>query len=89
MNFKSKKTILPLYFCLLSALLFPGLSQAELGGSGDKAAGQAAEQRAAKERKLAKKKQEAEAKKAAEGQPAQPAEIPTPAEGQAEKPAAQ
>lgn len=90
MNFKSKKIILPLYFCLLSALLFPALSYAELGSSGSKAAGEAAEQRAAKERKKEKKKLEAEANKGTEAQQAQPAETPTPAEGQPEvKPAAE
>ncbi len=87
LSFKSKKTILPLYFCVLTALLFPTLSQAELGGSGDVAAGQAAEQRAIKAKKDEKKKQEAEAKKAAEAQQGQPAETQNPAEGQQEKPA--
>ena len=87
LNFKSKKIILTLYFCVLSALLFPAITQAELGGSGSKAANEAAEQRAARERKLEKKKQAAEAKKSAE---AQPAETQTPAEGQQQdKPAAQ
>jgi cell division protein FtsB len=90
LNFKSKKIILPLYFCLLSALLFPAVTQAELGGSGSTAARDAAAQKEAKERKLEKKKQEAEAKKSAETQQGQPAETQTPAEGQQQdKPAAQ
>lgn len=87
-NFKSKKMILPLYFCVLSALLSPALTQAELGGSGSTAARDVAAQKAAKELKLEKKKHAAEAKKTAEGQQAQPAETQQPAEGQQEKPAA-
>ncbi len=87
---KSKKFTLPLYFCLLSALLSPALTQAELGGSGGKAARDAAEQRAAREQKLEKRKHDAEAKKAAEAQQEQPAVTQTPAEGQQQdKPAAQ
>lgn len=62
LNFKSKKIILPLYFCVLSALLFPALTQAELGGSGGKASNEAAEQRAVKAQKAEKRKKEAEAK---------------------------
>ncbi|MEQ1544460.1 hypothetical protein [Methyloglobulus sp.] len=90
LNFRSKKIILPLYFCALSALLFPALTQAELGGSGSKAANEATEQRAVKERKLENRKKEAEAKKAAEAQQGQPAETQTPPEGQQQdKPAAQ
>lgn len=88
-NFKSKKITLPLYFCVLSALLSPVLAQAELGGSGGLAADQAAEQRAAKEKKLEQKKKAAEAKKAGEVHHGQPAETQTPTEGQQEKPAAQ
>jgi hypothetical protein len=88
LHFKSKKMILPLYFCLLSALLSPALTQAELGGSGSTAARDVAAQRAAKEIKLEKKKKDAEAKKAAEAQQGQPAETQQPAEGQQEKPAA-
>jgi hypothetical protein len=89
LQIKSKKITLPLYVCLLSALLSPVLAQAELGGSGGKAARDAAEQRAAREEKAEKRKHEAEAKKAAEAQQGQPAETQTPAEGQQEKPAAQ
>ncbi len=89
LNFKSKKITLPLYFCVLVALLSPVIAQAELGASGGTAARDAAAQRAAKERKLEKNKQEAEAKKAAEDQQAQPAVVEQPAEGQPEKPAAQ
>ena len=90
LNFKSKKFILPLYFCVLSALLFPAITHAELGGSGSKAASDAAEQRATQERRHEKKKKEAEAKKSAESQQGQPAETPTPAEGQPQdKPAAE
>lgn len=82
------KKILPLYICLLLALLTPPLAQAELGGSGSTAARDVAAQREAKERKLAEKKRKAEeAKKGAE---AQPAETQAPTEGQPqEKPAAQ
>jgi hypothetical protein len=91
LHFKSKKITLPLYFCMVSALLSPPLAQAEggLGGSGRIAAGQAEEQRAAKERKLEKKRQAAEAKKAAEAQQGQPAESQQPAAEQKETPAAQ
>jgi hypothetical protein len=94
LNFKSKKVLLPLYFCVVSALLFPTLTQAELGGSGSTAARDVAAQRAAqeavKERKLENRKKEAEAKKAAEAQQGQPAETQTPPEGQQQdKPAAQ
>ncbi|ESS71958.1 hypothetical protein MGMO_81c00040 [Methyloglobulus morosus KoM1] len=89
LHFKSKKIILPLYFCALSALLFPALTQAELGSSGSKAANQAAEQRAVKAEKAEKRKQEAEAKKAAEAQPGKPAEVQAPAAGQQESPTPQ
>jgi hypothetical protein len=90
LQIKSKKIILPLYLCLLSALLTPTLAQAELGGSGGKAARDAAEQRAARAEKLEKKKQQAEAKKSGEAQQEQSGETPTPpAEGQQEKPAVQ
>lgn len=88
-NFKSKKMILPLYFCVLSALLSPALTQAELGGSGSTAARDVAAQRAAKAEKAEKRKHEAEAKKAAEAQQGQPTEVQQPSEGQQEKPAAQ
>lgn len=87
MNFKSKKFTLPLYFCLLSALLSPALTQAELGGSGSTAARDAAAQKAAKEMKLEKKRKAAEDKKAAESQQEQPAQSQQPVEGQKEKPA--
>jgi hypothetical protein len=86
-NFKSKKVTLPLYLCLLTALLSPAIAQAELGGSGGTAARDAAEQRAAKERKLEKKKKEAEAKNAADSQQGQPVETQQPAESQQEIPA--
>jgi uncharacterized MAPEG superfamily protein len=87
---KSKKILLPLAICVLSALLAPALAQAELGGSGNTAARDIAAQREAQERKLEKKRQKAEeAKKAAEGQQGQPAETQAPAEGQSEKPAAE
>lgn len=89
LRFKSKKITLPLSICVLTALLSPALAQAELGGSGGKAARDAAEQRAVREEKIEKRKQEAEAKKAAESQQAQPAEAQTPTEGQPEKPAVQ
>ncbi|MEQ1559767.1 MAG: hypothetical protein ABL933_12615 [Methyloglobulus sp.] len=89
LHFKSKKMIVPLWFCLLSALLVPTLAQAELGGSGGLAASQAAEQRAATERKLENRKKEAEAKKAAEAQKGKPAETEQPAAVQQEKPAVQ
>jgi hypothetical protein len=89
LRFKSKKITLPLSICLLTALLSPALAQAELGGSGGKAARDAAEQRAVREEKIEKRKQEAEAKKAAESQQAQPVEAQTPTEGQQEKPAVQ
>ncbi len=89
-KFKSKKMILPLCFCVLSALLIPALVHAELGGSGNTAARDIAAQREAQERKLEKKRLKAEeAKKAAEAQQGQPAETQQPVEGQAEKPAAQ
>ena len=88
-NFKSKKMILPLCFCILSALLTPALVHAELGGSGNTAARDIAAQREAQERKLEKKKHAAEAKKAAEAQQGQPAETQQPVETQPEKPAAQ
>jgi hypothetical protein len=89
LTIKSKKNILPLYFCVLSTLLFPAVTHAELGGSGSKAAMEAAEQRAAKERKLEKKKLEAEAKKNSGAQQTPPAEVQIPAGGQPEKPAVQ
>lgn len=89
LRFKSKKITLPLTICLLAALLTPALAQAELGGSGGKAARDAAEQRAVREEKIEKRKQEAEAKKAAESQQAQPVEAQTPTEGTQERPAAQ
>lgn len=90
LNFKSKKIMLLLYFCALVTLILPSLSQAELGGSGSKAANEAAEQRATREKKLEKRKQEAEAKKAAEAQLGQPAQTETPPEGQQQdKPATQ
>lgn len=89
LHFKSKKIILPLCFCVLSALLFPALTQAELGGSGSKAANQAAEQRAVKAEKAEKRKQEAEAKKAAEAQQGKPAETQAPVAGQQESPTPQ
>jgi hypothetical protein len=56
LNFRSKKIILPLYFCVLAALLFPALTQAEFGGSGSKAANEATEQRAVKESLRTEKK---------------------------------
>ncbi|MEQ1560157.1 MAG: hypothetical protein ABL933_14640 [Methyloglobulus sp.] len=84
-NFKSKKMLMPLFFGVVSVLLAPTLAQAELGGSGSKAANEAAEQRAARERKVEKKKHDAEAKKAAEGQPT---ETQTPAVEPKEEPAA-
>jgi hypothetical protein len=89
LHFKSKKMILPLYFCVLSALLSPALTQAELGGSGGTAARDVAAQRAVKAEKAEKRKKEAEAKKAAEAQQGKPVETQTPAEGQQEKPVAQ
>lgn len=85
---KSKKIALPLFFCVLSGLLFPGITYAELGSSGGLAADQAAEQRAAKAKKLEKKKLDAETKKAAESQQGEaPATQPT--EAQQEKPPVQ
>jgi hypothetical protein len=90
LQIKSKKITLPLYLCLLSALLSPALAQAELGGSGGKAARDAAEQRAARAEKLEKKKHQSEAKKSGEAQQEQPGETQTPpAEGQQEKPTVQ
>ncbi len=88
-TFKSKKMLLTLAFCVVSALLVPAIAQAELGGSGSTAARDVAAQRAAKERKLEKKKQEAEAKKAAEAHGGQPAETQTPAVEPKAEPAAQ
>ena len=88
-KFKIKKIALPLCFCVLAALLFPALAQAELGGSGGTAARDAAEQRAAKEKKLEKKRLEAEAKKAAEGQQPATTQQPVETQPQQEKPAAQ
>ncbi|ESS66469.1 hypothetical protein MGMO_191c00030 [Methyloglobulus morosus KoM1] len=76
-NFKSKKMLLTLFFCVLAALIVPTMAQAELGGSGSTAARDVAAQRAEKERKLEKKKHEAEAKKAAGAQQGQPAETQT------------
>jgi len=87
-NFKSKKMLLTLFFCVFSALLVPTIAQAELGGSGSTAARDVAAQRAAKERKLERKKQEAEAKKAAEAPHGQPAESQTPATEPKEEPTA-
>lgn len=90
LSFKSNKIILAACFCILSALLFPTLAQAELGGSGSTAARDAAEQRAAKERKLEKKRLAEEAKKAAEGQQSAPTEATQqPPAAEPEKPAAQ
>jgi hypothetical protein len=77
-SLKSNKTLLALFFCVLSALLVPAIAQAELGGSGSKAANEAAEQRAAKAEKAEKRKQHAEAKKAAEAQSTEPAGTQTP-----------
>jgi len=88
-NFKSKKIILASYFCVLSTLLFPALTQAELGGSGSKAANQAEEQRAAIAKRKERKEKEAEAKKAAETQQAQPTETQQPQETEPEQPADQ
>ena len=89
-TFKSKKMILPLCFCVLSALLTPALVHAELGGSGNTAARDIAAQREAQERKLEKKRLKAEAaQKAADAQSGQPADAQQPVETQPEKPAAQ
>ncbi|MBK8817426.1 MAG: hypothetical protein IPN42_18940 [Methylococcaceae bacterium] len=91
-KFRSKKMILPLCFCVLSALLTPALVHAELGGSGNTAARDIAAQREAQERKLEKKRLKAEAeaaKKASEAQQGQPADAQQPVENQPEKPAAQ
>ena len=88
-TFKSKKMLLTLFLCVISALLVPAIAQAELGGSGSTAARDVAAQRAAKERKLEKKKQEAEAKKAAEGQQVQPAETQLPVEAPKAEPVPQ
>lgn len=66
--FKSKKMTLPLWLCLIAVLLLPALTQADTAivlaasETGEKAANQAADQRAA----LAKKAEER--RKAAEGQ---------------------
>jgi hypothetical protein len=81
-TFKSKQIFLPLLLCLTGLVLSPVTAQAELGGSGSKAANQAAEQRAAREKREALKKQEAEAKQATETQQTQPAEAQQPAEGE-------
>lgn len=80
---------LPICLCVLAAFLSPTLAQAELGGSGGLAAGQAAEQRAAKEKKLEQKRKAAEAKKAGEAQQQQPSETQQPADNKQEKPVAE
>jgi hypothetical protein len=87
-TFKSKKMLVTLFFCVISALLVPAIAQAELGGSGSTAARDVAAQKAAKELKLEKKKKHAEAKKAAEAQQGQPTETQTPAVEPKEEPAA-
>lgn len=69
-HFKSKKIRLPLYLCVLSALLSPVLSHAEeTYSTGKIASKQAAAQKEAIAKRAARKHQrEAEAKKAAEPQ---------------------
>ena len=68
LHIKSRKNSLPLYLCVISALLSPTLTRADTAlvlaasDTGEKAAGQAADQRAA----LAKKAAERQAQKAAE-----------------------
>lgn len=71
---KSKKITLPLCLCIVSALLFPALTQADTAivlaasDTGEIAAGQAAAQKAALAKKAADRQKAAEAKKAAEAQ---------------------
>jgi hypothetical protein len=87
-HIKSKKITFSLAISVLLTISYPALTQAEPYGTGDIAAGKAAEQRAAieKRKERIKKEKEAEAKKTTEGQPTTTQQ---PAQSQAEKPAAQ
>lgn len=67
LRINSKKIIPLLCLCVISALLFPALTQAA-GDTGKVAANQAAEQRAAGARKAAEAQKAAEERKAAEAQ---------------------
>lgn len=87
--FISKKIRLSLFVCVLSALLFPALTQAEPYGTGNIASKRAEEQRAALAKKAAKKQKEAEEQKTTDAQQEKAAEVQKPADVQLEKPAAE
>ena len=89
LHLKSKKNILPLYLCVLTALFSPSLTQAEPYGTGDIASKRAAEQRAAIAKRAEKKKHEDEAQKAVKTQQAKSAEDQKPTDEQKEIPATQ
>ena len=67
LHIKSKKITLPLFFCVISALLCPVLSQAA-SETGSIAASKAEDQKAALAKKAADRQKAAEEKKAAEAQ---------------------
>lgn len=72
LSIKSKKLTLPLCLCVMSALLFPILTQAETAivlaasETGKVAASQAADQKAALAKKAAERQKAADERKAAE-----------------------
>ncbi|MEI6066987.1 MAG: hypothetical protein WCP96_06590 [Methylococcaceae bacterium] len=67
LHIKSKKITLPLFFCVMSAILSPALGQAA-SETGSIAANKAADQKAALAKKAADRQKAAEEKKAAEAQ---------------------